>query len=168
MNGLGSKFLLATFILLASCQAYKEKRAARKDESENVHSQVAKDSTESKPLNNNILNNIVIDKMYQWKGATDAFNILEQNINGDTLKLVVEYGGGCKDHVFTMNTNSARMKSMPPKLNLWLEHESNDDNCRALITESLFFDLKPIRYNPSQSVVIIVNGEEENSVLYRY
>jgi len=164
MSHLVSKFLFAVMvILIASCQSHKEKRLAKKVENGGLNIEVVEEINEFRPLKN-----IIINKTYEWSGSTDRFNLIEQSINGDTLILVVEYGGGCKDHFFTMNTNSAWMKSMPPKLNLWLEHENNDDNCRALITKSLFFDLKPIRYNPSQSVLIIVNGEEEKSVLYRY
>lgn len=168
MYRLASTFLLTAVILLTSCHTYKEKRLAKKAKRGDSNIEVIEEIEPSKALDNNTLIDIIINKDYQWPGTTDAFNILEQKVVGDTLITTVEYGGGCQEHIFTMNTTSAWMKSMPPKLNLWLEHENNNDMCRALIREDLRFNLKPIRYSAAQSIIIIVNGAEEKSVLYRY
>jgi len=114
------------------------------------------------------LKTISIDPEYAGPHASDAFTMVSQKISGDSLLLEVQYGGGCKEHIFDMHTNLVWMKSMPPQLNLWLEHENNDDLCRALVTETLVFDLKNCRYAPGHEARIIINGDRENILKYTY
>jgi hypothetical protein len=111
---------------------------------------------------------IQINSEYSWPGSTDPFEILSSEIKGDMLVLEVQYGGGCQEHDFTMTTNMMWMKSMPPQLNLYLEHENHDDNCRALITQKLAFDLSACRYNNGNVVVLIINGDRDKSKRYQY
>jgi len=160
--------LITTVFLLTSCQTFKEKRAKKKSETNEAIIEAVEETTSGSYLENSALKSIVIDKTYQWPGSTDVFNFSNLKVSGDTLIISVEYGGGCKEHGFKMNTTSVWMKSMPPKLNLWLEHENKDDNCRALIMEEMRFDLKPVRYAGSRSIFLILNGEEEKAVEYRY
>lgn len=115
-----------------------------------------------------IMKSIDINETYTSEGKTDPFTTLSTKIIGDTLLVEVQYGGGCEQHEFTMHTNKIWMKSLPPQLNLWLEHQSNNDMCRALITETLFFDLKPIQHAGSKSVDLILNGDRENRIRYIY
>lgn len=111
---------------------------------------------------------VVVNKGYEWPGSTDAFNVTDVRVSGDTLLVDVNYGGGCKDHVFTMSTNGAYMKSLPPQMMLWLEHESNDDMCRAMIHTTLKFDLRSVRYQGGEEVVLIINEDRERRVSYTY
>lgn len=111
---------------------------------------------------------IIIDQAYTWPGSTDEFELLSAQVAGDSLKLEVRYGGGCKEHVYTMHTNLMYMKSLPPQLNLYLEHDNNNDNCRALITETLAFDIVKLRYSGINQVKLIVNGDREKMVTYVY
>jgi hypothetical protein len=67
-----------------------------------------------------------------------------------------------------MSTNGAYMKSLPPQMMLWLEHESNDDMCRALVYTTLKFDLRDVRYQGGEEVVLIINGDRERRVSYTY
>lgn len=101
-------------------------------------------------------------------GNSDPFDLSEAVVRGDTLFLTVGYGGGCKEHVFDLVTNKMFLKSMPPQLVLTLEHESNDDMCRAYLTETLRFDLTGIRYAGSSSVRLRINGEGGKEVMYTY
>ncbi len=111
---------------------------------------------------------ITIKDDYVWPEKTDQFDLLSQKISGDSLILQVQYGGGCEAHEFNMFTNMMWMKSLPPQLNLWLEHKSNNDRCRALFTETISFDLKKCQYPGSHTVVFIINGDREKSVRYSY
>ncbi len=159
--------LIIPFLVLAigtsACKSHKSKKQEKSAEIETV-------VAVSEPLMDSVLvvKEININPTYEWPRDTDPFNILDINVSGNILALTVEYGGGCREHIFKMNWTGAWMKSMPPKINLWLEHENNDDNCRALIREKLFFDLSSVRYASSNSVVILVNGEEEKSMTYSY
>jgi hypothetical protein len=105
---------------------------------------------------------------YTWPGSTDPFTLNEVKVEGDNLMVTVTYGGGCKDHVFQMHSKGQFMKSLPPQLSLYLEHESNDDNCRALITETFNFDLKNCRNASAKEVKLIINDNREKMVSYTY
>ena len=111
---------------------------------------------------------VQIKSDYTWPGSTDPFQILSSEVKGDMLILEIQYGGGCQEHDFSMTTNLMWMKSMPPQLNLYLEHENHDDNCRALITRKLAFDLKECRYSNGNVVVLIINGDRDKSTRYQY
>ncbi len=153
-------FSIALSLLTTQCKKKKEvtKETTQYSMSENQPS--SEMSNKVQPM--------VIDRNYSWPGSTDPFTMLSQRTSGDTLFLKVQYGGGCKEHVFTMNTQLMWMKSLPPQLNLWLEHESNDDLCRALITKELAFDLKGVRSPTGNKVSLIINNDREKTVAYEW
>ncbi len=156
--------ILVVTMAFAACKARKEKQSAESPKPEkNVEIM-----DEPKVSSDKVLREIQLNRDYQWPRETDPFNILALSLNADVLEVTVEYGGGCKEHEFKMNWTGAWMKSMPPKINLWLEHENNDDNCRALIRETLYFDLAKVQNSSSSSIVIILNGDEEKSLTYSY
>jgi hypothetical protein len=151
---------VAASLLMVQC---KKKKEVIKETVQNTISE----GTQPSELKNT-LQPIVGDRDYKWPGSTDPFTMLSQRVSGDTLFLQVQYGGGCKDHVFTMNTQLMWMKSLPPQLNLWLEHESNDDMCRALLTKELTFDLKGVRSPTGNKVSLIINNDREKTVAYTW
>ncbi|MDZ4751271.1 MAG: hypothetical protein SGI87_06620 [Flavobacteriales bacterium] len=111
---------------------------------------------------------IIIEPEYQWPGETDAFNLISSSSSGDTLILEVEYGGGCEAHGWKLLSNNVWMKSLPPKMNLYLEHDNKGDMCRALITEKLYFNLEPVKYSRGKQAIFIVNNDSEKPIDYRY
>ncbi len=76
--------------------------------------------------------------------VTDPFTTADVSVNGDTLFVDVEYSGGCADHEFTM-CGSGWQTSLPVQVDLGLDHNANGDACRALILETLRFDLTGLR-----------------------
>jgi hypothetical protein len=151
---------LVISLLMAQCRGKKEMTK------EPIQNSTTESNTDQEMKN--IMQPIVVDKGYAWPGSTDPFTILEQRVSGDTLLLKVQYGGGCKDHLFAMKTQLMWMKSLPPQLNLWLEHENNDDMCRALITKELTFDLKGVRSPTGNKVMLIVNNDRAKTVAYEW
>jgi len=111
---------------------------------------------------------LVVSKQYEWTDKSDPFSLVSVRIDGDTLFAEVSYSGGCRDHAFKLSTTGAWMKSLPPQMEVWLEHNANEDNCRAVLTETLKFDIRKARYQASEEVVIILNGDRERRVMYRY
>jgi len=99
---------------------------------------------------------------------TDGFIINEVSIDGVILTVVVQYSGGCENHEFKMISNQRYMKSMPPQLPLYLEHQANNDNCRALVIQTLKFDVTKAKYSGSPSCRLLVNGSREHEVIYEY
>lgn len=100
--------------------------------------------------------------------GSDAFEANKMRINGDTLFIDAEYSGGCKDHVFTARHNGNYMKSMPPQLNLYVDHQANGDGCRELIRETIAFDLKNCKVGKTGSLILLINGDRSKKITYTY
>jgi len=62
----------------------------------------------------------------------------------DTLLIRILFHGGCKDHLFKLigffddDTNI---------LNLILDHNANDDQCKMVVKQDLTFDLSTVKNN---------------------
>ena len=82
------------------------------------------------------------------------FTVLQANIEGDSLRAKVQYGGGFREHLFRLESKGAATKSMPREQELLLLHEGHGDMGRALIQSEHAFDLTPYR-DPSQSLIKI-------------
>jgi hypothetical protein len=100
--------------------------------------------------------------------GSDRFEAKKVRVSGDTLFIDTEYSGGCKDHVFTARHNGNYMKSMPPQLNLYVDHQGNGDGCRELIRETIAFDLKSCRVGKSGTLILLINADRANKVTYTY
>jgi hypothetical protein len=102
--------------------------------------------------------------------SIDNVTINSVDIKGDILEINVSYGG-CGLHDFVLYGNRSYQKSLPPKLGLALIHDAHGDNCKKQSTETLYFNIKPIRYpNKDEDYVIVVyvNQESGKSVDYKY
>lgn len=75
----------------------------------------------------------------------DPWTFVGHDIQGDTLSLVVRYGGGCREHRFALLIDPAFMESLPVQVAARLAHDADGDLCRALLTRTLRFDLTPLR-----------------------
>ena len=105
------------------------------------------------------------------KGAPenrDRVMQLEGKMDGTCLKMAVTYGGGCKDHTFGIYWNGIVAKSMPPKANLFLSHNSNEDHCRSVKTENLAFDLSEMLDPASNGMDFSISAEGANSLSFSY
>ncbi len=91
----------------------------------------------------------------------DAAAILRADIRRDVLELTTHYGGGCKEHEFELYWDGLFMESNPVQVKLQLSHNSNNDICRALITENIYFDISLLKssysagYHTSQGEIIV-------------
>lgn len=80
--------------------------------------------------------------------------------NGECLDISYSYGGGCGDHELSVITNGAIIKTDPPILELIIQHD-NKDQCEALITELISYDLGENNFLNDEDVIILkfVNPE---------
>ena len=76
---------------------------------------------------------------------SDQVTIQGFTIRGDSLELAVTFGGGCRDHAFTLLSDAAWMESYPVQVGVKLAHDANGDNCKALLSRVLRFDLSPLK-----------------------
>lgn len=74
----------------------------------------------------------------------DFFSIKNVSVTNSLLEIEVRYGGGCKTHEFILYADPILKDGNPPVLNFILLHNANEDACKALITETLVFNIKSI------------------------
>lgn len=152
--------ILAAFCMTFFCNCKGKEDATASEISTEVTAETNEDAQSETQM-------LTIDLEYTPR-ETDAFTIDEVSLEGNILTVVVQYSGGCKDHEFKLFSNQRYMKSMPPQLPLYLEHEANDDNCRALIMQTLKFDVSKAKYAGSPSCRLLINGSREHEVVYEY
>jgi len=96
---------------------------------------------------------------------SDAFSLLEATVEGDSLRVHLEYGGGCADHEFQLFQAGPTLRSMPPKQPLRLIHQAHGDPCRALIREWRAFDVSAFQASPRGVTVLLL---EDFQLPYSY
>lgn len=97
----------------------------------------------------------------------NLFSMDIPEINGDKLIIRVRYGGGCRIHTFQFNWDGVIMESFPPQVNFDLTHNSHDDPCRALLSETFQFDLSTLEGFPQEAVDInISSGVQRFTIRY--
>ena len=75
----------------------------------------------------------------------DPYKILQASIVEDEMQIKVQYGGGCKEHDFSMVISIGEVIGVPNTAIGYLRHEAYNDACEALITEDLVYDLTPFK-----------------------
>ena len=90
-----------------------------------------------------------------WEDA--SVDVISAEVVGDSLRVVVGYGGGCGDHRFSLMASGPAMKSLPPKQPVVVVHESTGDPCRALIQNEQMFDLSRYKSTPHGITVILLD-----------
>jgi hypothetical protein len=86
-----------------------------------------------------------------------AVDIQSAEIKGSTMQLVISYSGGCAEHSFRLIGSPVLTKSLPPQRAVKLIHTNNDDQCKKMITDTLFFDISPLANNASKDKTVVLN-----------
>jgi hypothetical protein len=113
--------------------------------------------------------------------SLDPYQIAEATVTGDTLRVTVTHGGGCRKHEYGFVVYSGWMESFPVQVRAVILHNANGDNCKALLRNELRFDLSPLRnayrqsYGSGSATIIInlanpvaPNGPELKRVTYTF
>lgn len=95
---------------------------------------------------------------------SDTFKLQSAVIEGDILKITVQYAGGVARHEFTLYWSGISTRSMPPQLPMVLKHNANGDQAEALITETIEFELGAI----NQPAVINLSTDHGDRVRVEY
>ena len=95
----------------------------------------------TEPQNKYDENVILVEAINIDEWANDHVKIISASIQNDILVLQVQYGGGCKEHFFKLIISEGIEKSNPPQTTFFLSHNANGDNCEALISEDLRFNI---------------------------
>lgn len=106
--------------------------------------------------------------MMAWE--SDSFTLGTVSAQGVLLQLEVTYGGGCGVHSFEAMAWGGWMESYPVQVNVILTHDDRDDPCDALVTDTLRFDLMPLRRRyeqdypgsgPGETIVLRLTDPDE-------
>ena len=82
---------------------------------------------------------------YNWSRLPgDAAVISSASVQGHTLQLTVQYGGGCSTHDFALVAGGEVGESNPPFTFFRLAHNAHGDPCDAIVFRDLSVDLTPI------------------------
>ncbi|MFM1874408.1 MAG: hypothetical protein RL266_145 [Bacteroidota bacterium] len=113
------------------------------------------------------LKEIVIDA--QYKPSKPDFQVLEISAKNDVLTVVFRYSGGCKDHDFNAYFSGSWLKSMPPQAIIEFEHlNPENDACRSVVKDTVQFNMAPLRYATSGSVVVKWPNDKSVQTTYEY
>ncbi len=134
-------------ILTGSCKTSK-KTVQNKDDADDICQSMT-------------YNESPIDKI-----STDYYSIDSLFIKDDCLNIWVSYGGGCGDADFKLYYSGRVMKSMPPQTSLLLQLIDNDP-CRAIVQQKLFFNLSFFEEDASKSGILLNLVNSEKSIMYK-
>ncbi|MGB0918017.1 MAG: hypothetical protein ACPGU4_10530 [Flavobacteriales bacterium] len=128
---------------------------------------VKNNTTEAKVVDSP-LKEIIVGAKRQITERPD-FSVMKWSVKEDVLTAVVRYSGGCGPHNFNAYFSGGWAKSLPPQAVLDLEHINlENDLCRSLVTDTLYFNLAPLQYSASTEVIVKWSGDNKTSDNYRY
>jgi len=96
----------------------------------------------------------------------DFFTIDNIEVVNQDLVIDVSYSGGCEKHNFTLSWDEKFMESRPVQTRLILNHDANNDSCKAIKYETLRYDIYPLIekyikvYGDDSKLVINVNDKD--------
>lgn len=77
---------------------------------------------------------------------SDPITLINATIEGDCMKLTLQYGGGCEEHQVDLALILPECGTPPlPPSTFEIRHDAKGDACKALITKEFSFDLSGIR-----------------------
>lgn len=112
---------------------------------------------------------VIITDQHPATLLLDPFSLKSMELVGDIIKIDITHGGGCKDHEYKLFMSPAAfLESFPVQANLYFQHNSNGDACKALIHTTVAFNLRPIAelyqnfYSRKDEIIINVFDYFEN------
>jgi hypothetical protein len=102
---------------------------------------------------------VKIDAEFSAETKNTRANIVAVNkISKDIIEVIFNYSGGCKEHEFYLITTGGMIKTLPPKISLYLVDKQEDDHCRMLITDTIIFNIRPIIPPKTDSLLLLINN----------
>ena len=117
--------------------------------------------------NSNNCDQVTIVSFEQYENApNDQLFINTLELNGDCLKINFS-SSGCDGDTWILKLidSESIMESNPPQRNLRLSLR-NEEDCEALITKELTFDVNELRVDGNQVLLNITNSDDQ--ILYEY
>lgn len=107
---------------------------------------------------------VIIDAAREIAEAKQkSYSINSFSIQADTLILEVTYTGGCGQNSFQLYSNGLLMKSLPPQINVYLEHSIENETCKKEIKRTLKFDISPLRKPGNPKIILNINTADNKA-----
>lgn len=106
-----------------------------------------------------------MDPAYQFP-QRHPVHIDSAYIAGDLLWLRINYSGGCKTHFFELRTDGRFDQSSPPRVKLFLEDTTRNDNCRQFREELVLFNISKLKINTGKKIMLKL--DDGHTLLYSY
>ena len=95
---------------------------------------------------------------------SDPFTMTKVKVVDGVLSIKVDYTGGHKEHNFTLYRGNNAKKSNPPQIDVYLKHNANGDNAKALQTKTLEFNLADL----SKPIIITIHTDHGGKETVKY
>ena len=119
-----------------------------------------------KMKNNEKIENAILG---EFPIQTDSIDILSVVIKENNLLIKIGYAGGCENHSFSLIGNKYISKSLPPIRRVMLGHDSNNDQCKELITRKIKFNIEEFAYKKvSGSQIILKLDGWKDRIIYTF
>ncbi len=148
---------LALIGILGMSASCKSKKAANDDSKKTTE---VKDDTKK-------VQEVQIVENIDHKGW-DPIEIEKATVEGDILKLKVNYSGGCEEHKIELHATKMYKKSLPPQLSVFLAHDANGDACRKLEMRELMFNIEEIAYPGGGELILLISDGKSDPVRVSY
>ena len=87
---------------------------------------------------------------------------------GNCLEVNLSYSGGCESHQIDLARMHPSCGTPPlPPPTFEIRHNSNGDACEAWLTETLSFDLAPLRDEFEKPVKIVIQAQESEDTFFQ-
>lgn len=84
---------------------------------------------------------IGLDSAAKLAADSDPLEVTGYQLDGDSLRIQVRYGGGCRDHILTPFVTPMVTETFPPQYNVWIHHDADGDVCKAYVHRNLALDV---------------------------
>lgn len=99
----------------------------------------------------------------------DRYSVNAVRVEGNMMYVDLSYSGGCKEHVFNVYGSNAIAKSLPPIRAIKINHNANEDHCRAMINQTISVDLRNFAYKKEEGSQIYLTLEGfKDRITYTY
>lgn len=109
---------------------------------------------------------VLIDSNVYREAESDDFYLEEAEITGDSLRVLIRYGGGCGGVKLRLAGMEETLNSDPPQRKIRLLLEDNDP-CEALVAETFYFKLSVFQTAGSSRIGLFLS-DWDGSLPYEY
>lgn len=120
----------------------------------------SKNQTKSDKMN---IQNAIVDKTYDFTTYQDKFSIKKAELKDSLLTLTI-IANACNDDAIELVFNGNYLKSYPPKAQLGLKFNENNQCKNNTLVRS--FNINPIKYPSGKATIFLIKGIDP--ITYNY